>query len=40
MTAAIDPGSGRALTGHPMTCMTSLNSILLVNFVSILGFAF
>jgi hypothetical protein len=37
---AIDPGSDCALTAHLMTRMTSLNYILLVNIVSIVGFAF
>jgi len=40
MTAAIDPGSDGALTARPMTYMTSLTQILLVNFISILGCAF
>jgi len=40
MMAAIEPDSECALTTCPMTHMTSLNSILLVNFVSILDFGF
>ena len=40
MTAAIHLGSDCSLTTHPTTRMTSLTQILLVNFVSILGFAF
>ena len=40
MLAANHPGSDCTLTTRPMTRMTSLTSILLVKFVSILGFAF
>jgi hypothetical protein len=40
MTAGIHSGAGCALTACPTTRMTSLSSILLVHFVSILGFAF
>ena len=40
MTAAIDPGSDCALTARRMTRLASLNKMLLVNFVSILGDAF
>jgi hypothetical protein len=40
MTAAIDPGSDRALPARPTTRMTLLNHILFVNCVSILGVTF
>ena len=40
LTAVIDPSSDCALTAHPMTRVISLNQILLVYFVSILGLAF
>jgi hypothetical protein len=40
MMATMDPDSHCALTARPMTPMTLLNQMLLVNFVSILGFAF
>jgi len=40
MTAAIHPGWDCALTARLMTRMTSLTYILLLNFVSNIGFAF